>query len=148
MAGEDALAAPAAGCRAGPCPRPSRRDACAQRERDDGRTGMTRLRKSLAVAAMALVMGSLAAGCGGSGPVSGAVGSAISSLSPSRTASISLPTNGPPAPTAQAPPTRDRKSTRLNSSHRTISYAVFCLKKKKTKCTHLIYKKNKKKVNI
>src|SRR5438094_1376014 len=30
--------------------------------------------------------------------------------------------------------TLDRKSTRLNSSHRTISYAVFCLKKKnKTK---------------
>src|SRR5437867_5458263 len=27
--------------------------------------------------------------------------------------------------------TIDRKSTRLNSSHRTISYAVFCLKKKK-----------------
>src|SRR5437867_5115902 len=27
--------------------------------------------------------------------------------------------------------TPDRKSTRLNSSHRTISYAVFCLKKKK-----------------
>src|SRR5438094_6682121 len=27
---------------------------------------------------------------------------------------------------------KDRKSTRLNSSHRTISYAVFCLKKKKT----------------
>src|SRR5437867_10153369 len=27
---------------------------------------------------------------------------------------------------------RDRKSTRLNSSHRTISYAVFCLKKKKS----------------
>src|SRR5207248_8519383 len=26
----------------------------------------------------------------------------------------------------------DRKSTRLNSSHRTISYAVFCLKKKKS----------------
>src|SRR5437763_13534585 len=26
----------------------------------------------------------------------------------------------------------DRKSTRLNSSHRCISYAVFCLKKKKT----------------
>src|SRR6266516_6662462 len=31
------------------------------------------------------------------------------------------------------PPGEDRKSTRLNSSHRTISYAVFCLKKKKTK---------------
>src|SRR5437867_7981004 len=28
---------------------------------------------------------------------------------------------------------RDRKSTRLNSSHRTISYAVFCLKKKNIK---------------
>src|SRR5437879_7918365 len=28
-------------------------------------------------------------------------------------------------------PRRDRKSTRLNSSHRCISYAVFCLKKKK-----------------
>src|SRR5256885_5416001 len=27
----------------------------------------------------------------------------------------------------------DRKSTRLNSSHLVISYAVFCLKKKKTK---------------
>src|SRR2546427_8831253 len=29
----------------------------------------------------------------------------------------------------------DRKSTRLNSSHSQISYAVFCLKKKKTKKT-------------
>src|SRR2546430_9289990 len=28
----------------------------------------------------------------------------------------------------------DRKSTRLNSSHSQISYAVFCLKKKKTYC--------------
>src|SRR5258708_27827302 len=28
---------------------------------------------------------------------------------------------------------RDRKSTRLNSSHQIISYAVFCLKKKKRK---------------
>src|SRR5208283_5538892 len=32
-----------------------------------------------------------------------------------------------------AAPPRDRKSTRLNSSHITISYAVFCLKKKKKK---------------
>src|SRR5437867_10721313 len=31
---------------------------------------------------------------------------------------------------AQAREAEDRKSTRLNSSHRTISYAVFCLKKK------------------
>src|SRR2546427_1100475 len=29
----------------------------------------------------------------------------------------------------------DRKSTRLNSSHSQISYAVFCLKKKKIQCT-------------
>src|SRR5258708_23577584 len=34
-------------------------------------------------------------------------------------------------PPAVAPPRRDRKSTRLNSSHQIISYAVFCLKKKK-----------------
>src|SRR5438094_7311057 len=32
-------------------------------------------------------------------------------------------------------PGEDRKSTRLNSSHRTISYAVFCLKKKKNQAT-------------
>src|SRR5256885_6044193 len=32
----------------------------------------------------------------------------------------------------RAPPVRDRKSTRLNSSHLVISYAVFCLKKKTT----------------
>src|SRR5437764_11394339 len=31
----------------------------------------------------------------------------------------------------------DRKSTRLNSSHRCISYAVFCLKKKKKERTQL-----------
>src|SRR5690554_7463395 len=38
---------------------------------------------------------------------------------------------------ARASPTRaaDRKSTRLNSSHVRISYAVFCLKKKKVKAT-------------
>src|SRR5690625_1499473 len=32
---------------------------------------------------------------------------------------------------------RDRKSTRLNSSHVAISYAVFCLKKKKDTTTHV-----------
>src|SRR3712207_8659466 len=37
---------------------------------------------------------------------------------------------GPRATDQHAPP-RDRKSTRLNSSHANISYAVFCLKKKK-----------------
>src|SRR5689334_24715687 len=43
---------------------------------------------------------------------------------------------------------RDRKSTRLNSSHSSISYAVFCLKKKKKKkqtskhnsITYIVYK--------
>src|SRR5687768_17681033 len=33
------------------------------------------------------------------------------------------------------PPLRDRKSTRLNSSHGYISYAVFCLKKKRKQAT-------------
>src|SRR3712207_8499253 len=33
---------------------------------------------------------------------------------------------------------RDRKSTRLNSSHANISYAVFCLKKKKNTRQHSI----------
>src|SRR2546427_9493782 len=34
----------------------------------------------------------------------------------------------------ELPPPVDRKSTRLNSSHSQISYAVFCLKKKKHDC--------------
>src|SRR5438874_5149958 len=38
----------------------------------------------------------------------------------------------------------DRKSTRLNSSHVEISYAVFCLKKKK-KIKHIQYKRIRKK---
>src|SRR5436305_10923388 len=45
--------------------------------------------------------------------------------------------------------TIDRKSTRLNSSHVRISYAVFCLKKKKNKlkchklsCTHQFSRRN------
>src|SRR5437899_4998497 len=35
--------------------------------------------------------------------------------------------------------TKDRKSTRLNSSHLGISYAVFCLKKKKNQVVHLTH---------
>src|SRR5208282_6363262 len=49
-----------------------------------------------------------------------------------------------PEPLANA---RDRKSTRLNSSHGSISYAVFCLKKKKKKKDHYLPKKKKKKNN-
>src|SRR6266480_111250 len=41
----------------------------------------------------------------------------------------------------------DRKSTRLNSSHMSISYAVFCLKKKKKKKKNKNIKKKKKKKN-
>src|SRR5215467_15381143 len=37
----------------------------------------------------------------------------------------------------------DRKSTRLNSSHLVISYAVFCLKKKKKYCTYILLIKKK-----
>src|SRR2546429_2914132 len=37
----------------------------------------------------------------------------------------------------------DRKSTRLNSSHGYISYAVFCLKKKKNKQLQHHYQKNR-----
>src|SRR3712207_7215315 len=46
-----------------------------------------------------------------------------------------------PAPRRARPMTGrpvDRKSTRLNSSHANISYAVFCLKKKKTTQPHLL----------
>src|SRR5437870_11412418 len=45
------------------------------------------------------------------------------------------PLTHPSPPRTPAPDdigTEDRKSTRLNSSHVAISYAVFCLKKKKT----------------
>src|SRR5436853_2480814 len=45
--------------------------------------------------------------------------------------------DGPLAPSLRA----DRKSTRLNSSHLGISYAVFCLKKKKQEDDHNIRSK-------
>src|SRR6266496_828554 len=48
-------------------------------------------------------------------------------------------------PLRELPPSRDRKSTRLNSSHVEISYAVFCLKKKKKKPSH---ERKKEKENI
>src|SRR2546427_2086313 len=46
-----------------------------------------------------------------------------------------------PAPGCQTNVRSDRKSTRLNSSHSQISYAVFCLKKKKK------IKRNRKRLN-
>src|SRR6266850_6943660 len=53
-----------------------------------------------------------------------------------------------PAPPERPPDTcrarrADRKSTRLNSSHLVISYAVFCLKKKKKNKNKQIFKKQK-----
>src|SRR6266487_4967180 len=57
-----------------------------------------------------------------------------STLFPYTTLFRSRPPSGPdlrPGPTDRCPVGRDRKSTRLNSSHPSISYAVFCLKKKK-----------------
>src|SRR5471030_2909543 len=52
---------------------------------------------------------------------------------------------GTRVPSANSPPIcGDRKSTRLNSSHLGISYAVFCLKKKKNKEIKLfLHKKTK-----
>src|SRR5256885_8288010 len=52
---------------------------------------------------------------------------------PSRASADGKP--GPPPRAGGCP--EDRKSTRLNSSHLVISYAVFCLKKKKK---HTIYR--------
>src|SRR2546428_10273825 len=50
-----------------------------------------------------------------------------------RSAPVKAPAPGSaPADRSRSPlPSEDRKSTRLNSSHDQISYAVFCLKKKK-----------------
>src|SRR5947209_17111256 len=39
----------------------------------------------------------------------------------------------------RAPSRQDRKSTRLNSSHANISYAVFCLKKKKNQSASIAH---------
>src|SRR5258708_15013573 len=52
-------------------------------------------------------------------------------------ASERLPAVGHPED-AHPVPAGDRKSTRLNSSHQIISYAVFCLKKKKSIKTHTV----------
>src|SRR5258708_8722748 len=58
----------------------------------------------------------------------------ISSLSPSGNLRNVVPArlSSVSQPSSSLHCLRDRKSTRLNSSHQIISYAVFCLKKKKT----------------
>src|SRR5260221_1919989 len=60
--------------------------------------------------------------------------------SPDRRVPVGSRHGGPSrAPARSEAHAQDRKSTRLNSSHTVISYAVFCLKKKKTHhaCGHL-----------
>src|SRR5690554_7679279 len=54
----------------------------------------------------------------------------ISTTVPSRRSPSLMPWRGSHARPASATTASDRKSTRLNSSHVRISYAVFCLKKK------------------
>src|SRR2546426_4948674 len=61
-------------------------------------------------------------------------------FSPSKTSVIQLP--------RRIGLVRDRKSTRLNSSHLVISYAVFCLKKKKKKVLCHIIVRNTAQSNI
>src|SRR5215204_7055568 len=71
-----------------------------------------------------------------------------STLFPYTTLFRSPPRSRPCAARSAGPPRRllggDRKSTRLNSSHTVISYAVFCLKKKKKMLTvYSLIKKKK-----
>src|SRR5215204_7324255 len=76
-----------------------------------------------------------------------------STLFPYTTLFRSCGRDGLPGPSARLRRARrrglDRKSTRLNSSHTVISYAVFCLKKKKNTqyCASLTRKKQKKQYN-
>src|SRR3712207_8373859 len=82
------------------------------------------------------------------GPKRGSLGppaAAPGSPRPQRTGPWTTPKPFEPAPDPQGPASpqqrpplqeADRKSTRLNSSHANISYAVFCLKKKKNTDNH------------
>src|SRR6476646_11778603 len=75
-----------------------------------------------------------------------------STLFPYTTLFRSLPASGSPGGGRRRPgrprsgSAQDRKSTRLNSSHTVISYAVFCLKKKKHTTTNTFTTTNKKRI--
>src|SRR5687768_18238480 len=73
------------------------------------------------------------------------IGGAFSAECPARPSpawwSCCLPCPSDPPPVAQKC-LLDRKSTRLNSSHGYISYAVFCLKKKKKNKTEMQVRNN------
>src|SRR5256885_4478950 len=60
-------------------------------------------------------------------------------IHPAAVDEVPLPAAGKPPHAAAPPARRDRKSTRLNSSHLVISYAVFCLKKNSFKFNTFIY---------
>src|SRR5258708_26444314 len=75
--------------------------------------------------------------CHGLGLHGRAPGHGRRALGGARAARIQLVFRSEPASTVAL--RRDRKSTRLNSSHQIISYAVFCLKKKKSKRVHTVY---------
>src|SRR3712207_7272423 len=62
-------------------------------------------------------------------------GAGLGLASPGRDRGRAWPLSGLAVERVLALPAADRKSTRLNSSHANISYAVFCLKKKKTTTT-------------
>src|SRR3712207_7812626 len=79
----------------------------------------TLFRSSIGLVVLTCLGGALSAG--GAGAINHYVDRDIDA-SMTRTASRPIPSGRLPA---------DRKSTRLNSSHANISYAVFCLKKKK-----------------
>src|SRR5258708_18267749 len=78
-------------------------------------------------------------GCGASGSQGGVPGlfTILGSSLPAKIRCSGRPqTQRVFAPLPNGAPRQDRKSTRLNSSHQIISYAVFCLKKKKTQLQH------------
>src|SRR2546429_5976821 len=64
----------------------------------------------------------------------GAVAARLTQRSPT------YPDSRPSLPRVRELQTADRKSTRLNSSHGYISYAVFCLKKNKNTALHISHK--------
>src|SRR5690606_40665711 len=64
------------------------------------------------------------------GRAAGAAAAAPTATSSTSAAAATAATAATPAPSTPAVTAPDRKSTRLNSSHVKISYAVFCLTKK------------------
>src|SRR5437762_10183967 len=102
------------------------------------RSAMTSLRRTPAVSGSVLLARPLLAVILAVTLVGGPISPAYAQDAPQKPPPAPAPqskTNATATPislgTAKHNFTRDRKSTRLNSSHRCISYAVFCLKKKK-----------------